>query len=469
MRLTSSLNEIIFPSIVSGTSSILLALIHQYEKSEWWTREQLLDAQFQQITLLAEHAMRTVPFHAERLTKAGFRVGEKMTPEIWSRLPILTRADVRDGELKLKASSYPPSYGALTEATSGGSTGIPVRILKTGLDGLMWQAAHLREFRWHGIDFSQEIANMKGMGVDKYKENPDTFLDEPGVIAPSWGAPASLLWKTGRMGIVQPDDPVEIKVKYLIRRRPGYLIARPADLRLLLVYFREHGLTLDSLLSVWTMSESVDEGLRALCREIFGCPILSNYTCNETGYMAIQCPSGTNYHEVSESQLVEVIDASGRPCQPGQIGRVVVTPLHNFAMPLLRYEVGDEAEVGAACPCGRGLPSLSRIVGRLHDYVVLRSGDKRRVYIEHYKISAIRAVREFQLVQTSLDRVELRIVVARPLDGEEKEKIDAVLKKGFEGYLEWSIVLVEALPRTSSGKLLQFRSEIPQCREETVG
>ena len=447
---------------MTGHAAILLSLMDQYEKSQWWKPEQLIDAQFQQLTLLAEHAMRTVPFHAERLAIAGFRSGGKMTPEIWNRLPVLTRADVRDGEVKLKASSYPPTFGTLTEANSGGSTGIPVRVLKTALDGLLWQAAHLREFSWNKIDFSLEIANMRGLGTGTIKENPLTVLDGPGVIAHDWGPPASLLWETGKMGIVQPDGPFDEQLEYLLKRRPAYIIIRPADLRLLLCYFREHGHTLDSLRSVWTISEYVDEGLRELCQEIFGCPIFSNYSCNETGYMGIQCPSGTNYHVVAESQFVEVIDASGHPCKSGEIGRVVVTPLHNFAMPLLRYEVGDEAEVGEPCPCGRGLPSLKRIVGRLHDYLVLRSGEKRRVYIEHYKISAVRSVREFQLVQTTLDRIELRIVVSRSLTVEEVEKIDAVLKKPFEKYLEWAIVIVEKLPRTSSGKLLQFRSELPE-------
>jgi phenylacetate-coenzyme A ligase PaaK-like adenylate-forming protein len=61
---------------------------------------------------------------------------------------------------------------------------------------------------------------------------------------------------------------------------------------------------------------------------------------------------------------VEVLDEEGRPCAPGETGRVVATSLNNFAMPLIRYETGDTAEVGAPCPCGRGLPVLTRIMGR---------------------------------------------------------------------------------------------------------
>jgi phenylacetate-CoA ligase len=462
MRFQSSLPEVAFPAIMTGNAAILMALLRQYQESQWRSAEQLHEEQFRQLTILSEHAARTVPFHAARLAAAGFRPGSAMTPEIWSRLPVLSRDDVRDLGEKLRASSIPQALGPTNEAASGGSTGIPVRVLKTAFDGLMWQAAHLREFDWKTIDPELEIANMRGMAsyLESIKKNPQSFEDGGAVVAPDWGLPAALLWKTGRMGILEPFEPLEKQAAYLLKRRPGYLIMRPAGLRLLLCHFRDHGLSLDSIRSVWTMSESVDEGLRELCGEIFGCPVFSNYSSNETGYIALQCPSGTNYHVVSESVLVEVIDASGRPCQPGEIGRVIVTPLHNFAMPLLRYQVGDEAEVGAPCSCGRGLPSLTRIVGRLEDYFTLPSGERRRNDLNHYKISKIGAVREFQLVQTSREHIELRIVVSKDLDAEERETLDAVMKKSFEGRLEWSIATVDSLPRTPAGKLMQFRSEI---------
>ena len=80
------------------------------------------------------------------------------------------------------------------------------------------------------------------------------------------------------------------------------------------------------------------------------------YSCEEAGYIALQCPQAEHYHCQSESVLVEVLDDEGRPCTPGQVGKVVLTALHNFAMPLIRYENQDYAEVGPPCACGRGLP-----------------------------------------------------------------------------------------------------------------
>ena len=88
------------------------------------------------------------------------------------------------------------------------------------------------------------------------------------------------------------------------------------------------------------------------------------YTCQEAGYLALQCPDYPHFHVQSENVLLEVVDDVGQPCGPGEVGRVLITSLNNFATPLIRYELGDYAEVGAPCPCGRGLPVLKRIMGR---------------------------------------------------------------------------------------------------------
>jgi phenylacetate-CoA ligase len=90
---------------------------------------------------------------------------------------------------------------------------------------------------------------------------------------------------------------------------------------------------------------------------------LTMYSANETGYLALQCPLSGHYHVQSETVLVEVLDEVGRACRPGETGAVVVTPLQNFAMPLLRYSLGDFAEVGSPCACGRHLPVLKEILG----------------------------------------------------------------------------------------------------------
>jgi phenylacetate-CoA ligase len=450
-------------ALSKGQGPALKLILAQLETSQWSSPKELRDAQYKQLTKLCDHAAKNIPFHSQRLRRAGFVEGRAMTPEIWSRVPILNRSDVRDLEKRLQVSSYPESLGRTWTASSGGSTGIPVRVVKTELDALIWQAVHLREILWNGVLDDEEMANMRGLSKDAYlksEEDPLVLKEGGGIVLPDWGAPVRFLRRTGRMGILQPDQSLAVQVDFLLKRQPENLLMRPADLRLLLSHFREKGMQLTSLRRVWTISENVDDVLRKECEEVFGCPIISNYSANEVGYMALQCPLGTNYHLLSESIHVEVVRPNGEPCQSGEIGSVLATPLHNFAMPLLRYEIGDEAEVGEACACGRGLPSIKRIVGRTQDYLLLKSGERIRGHVNHYRISKISAVREFQLVQKNLASIELRLVTSRPLDADEMEYIYELVEKPYGRYFKCSVSIVERLPRTQSGKLLQFVSEM---------
>jgi phenylacetate-CoA ligase len=283
-----------------------------------------------------------------------------------------------------------------------------------------------------------------------------------GLVLPDWGRPVNLIWRTGKIALIDHGrQPVGVVADFLLREQPAYLFTFPSYLRLLAAHFREAPRKLTSLRAAWVSSETVDEGLREACREAFGCRIVEDYTSGETGYIALQCPQCAKLHVQSEVALVEVLDAEGAACGPGEIGRVVVTPLHNFAMPLLRYEIGDEAEVGAPCACGRGLPVLNRVVGRTQDYFVLRSGERRRVDVNHYGLSAIAPVMEFQFEQSDVDNLELKLVVSRPLTPRERERVDRIVAAaGRIGSFQTKVTFHDALERTEVGKLRPFISKI---------
>jgi phenylacetate-CoA ligase len=437
----------------------LLTLQTRLETSQWLTAEKIRENQVRSLRDLVAHAAEQVPFYREIFKKVGLRPRDPLTEDAWGRIPILRRSDVRDLGEKLHARAYPKAFGGHWLSTSGGSTGIPVRVRKTELDGLMWESICLREEIWHRESVKGVLANLRGVSSDLYTaeaEAPHTVVMNEGLILPHWGPPANLLWETGRMGVLQPGRPPSVQVEFLTNLKPDYLLMRPAGLRLLLAHLREYGIRLPPLRAVWTMSENVDDSLRAECMDAFGCRIVSNYSANETGYIALQCPLGHGYHVMSEVIHVESLDAEGLACGPGEIGRVVVTPLYNYAMPLLRYEIGDEAEVGPPCACGRGLPVLARIAGRLENYLILKTGERLRVDLSHYRVAAIREIREFQLAQTGPDRIELRLAVSAPLRDQDIALLNGLLAKSFGAHFGWQIVYLDVIPKTASGKLLQF-------------
>jgi phenylacetate-CoA ligase len=108
----------------------------------------------------------------------------------------------------------------------------------------------------------------------------------------------------------------------------------------------ERGINLPGLKQLRTFGEVLSDETRELCQRAWQVGIADLYSSEEAGSIAVQCEHGA-YHLQSENLLVEIIDDHGAACLPGEIGRVLITTLHNFAMPLIRYEIGDYAECGA--------------------------------------------------------------------------------------------------------------------------
>ena len=158
--------------------------------------------------------------------------------------------------------------------------------------------------------------------------------------------------------------------------------------------------------------------------------------------------------------MVEVLDEAGDPTPPGEIGRVVVTGLHNFAMPLIRYEIRDFAEPGGPCPCGRSLPTLKRVVGRLRNTLILPNGDKRWPLTGFHGFRGIAPIRQYQLVQKSLERIDVRYVVDRPLTAAEEDQLRVVIIKSLGHPFELHFQYFDKLTKTSGGKFEEFISEV---------
>jgi phenylacetate-CoA ligase len=158
--------------------------------------------------------------------------------------------------------------------------------------------------------------------------------------------------------------------------------------------------------------------------------------------------------------LVEILDERGRACAPGETGRVVVTDLHNFATPLVRYVIGDYAEVGEPCPCGRGLPVLSRIAGRVRNMLVTAHGKRLWPRLSDRRFRDIAPVLQRQAVQKELDLIELRLVTAKPLEASQEERLRALVLAGMPQGMRLELRYCQAIARGAGGKFEDFICEV---------
>lgn len=458
---TSMVTQAIFPQVLGGRAAELQALLRLYDHSQYWPPAQMRAAQFAQLSMLVAHAAESSPFYQLRLSHAGVTVGGLLSEEDWARIPILTRGDIQAAGPALRAHPVPANLSGTYENSSGGSTSEPVRVTKSNLDALFWDATTLRDVEWHNLDVSQNMVrisrtNFLGKDVAENASGP------AGALFATWGEPHSLVRQTGQVHFLHAKHSPADQLAFIAKHRPAYLFTFPSVLRLLLAHIREHRLDAPQFRAVMCLSEMVDPTLRALCREILGVSIISAYSAAETGIMALQCPMGDGgLHVMSESHFVEVLDDDGRAVGPGETGRVVVTPMHNFVTPLLRYEIGDRATVGEACPCGRGLPHLTRIDGRVTDYLVCADGSRRFPDTGHHRLASVGAIREYQFIQRTVDLLELRLVVGRDLSAAEEAEVRDIARRGMGEGFRLDIRVVDRIERTAAGKLRAFLSDLP--------
>jgi phenylacetate-CoA ligase len=408
----SSVRDILWPAVAVGGGATALGLAFQLEQSQWWSAEELLAHQYWQLAALLRHARATVPFYQKRLADTGMTDEQALTPEGWLRIPLLTRQDIRQHQADLTTTDLPSGHGPIHRNKTSGSTGQSLEVLGTAVDTLMWQGLTLRDDLWHQRDYSGRLVAIHS---GRYQQDPLAVSDFP-----TWGLKTPLLlYKTGPMTVFYHLTPIPRQAELLEARSPQYLAIYPSNARALCRYARRRPVRLPDLKAVLTFGEPVPEDVRTACRETWGVPVHDIYCCEELGYIAMQCPSYEHYHVPSETILVEILDEQGRPCAAGQLGRAVLTPLHSFAMPLIRYAIGDYAEVGRPCLCGRGLPVLQRVLGRQRNRVVLPDGSRTWPDISTLW-AALTDVEQIQLIQRSQDHVEVRYAREQPLSPAEE-------------------------------------------------
>jgi phenylacetate-CoA ligase len=361
-----------------------------------------------QLAILADHARTHSGYWREHLDAAGFG-----TDDQWFRnLPILTKAEVKAAGPSFLLDRVPMSHGRIHHLKTSGSTGVPLRIAKTELAQQFWKAITVRDSLWHKRDLRGKLAAIR-VGLAAGRQ-------------PSWG-PAYRGYITGPLVFFDARADINPQLDWLLTEQPDVLLTHPSNLAALVARSAERDCHFPKLCEVRTYSESVPEGLRHQVRETWGVSLTDIYSANEVGYLALQCPDTGLYHIQSEDVLVEIIDDDGRHCATGQCGRVIVTSLHNFAMPLFRYDIGDYAVAGRACSCGRTLPTVERILGRTRNMMRLPEGRTAWPGFPMDTLVKLTAISELKMIQHTLQELEILLVLARPLSQQEQEMlVDAV-------------------------------------------
>jgi phenylacetate-CoA ligase len=433
-----------WPPIPHDRVAALAALLWQLEATQWQPTDEILRHQHRQLAVLAAYAQRHSPHFRARLAAAGLRPDDLATPEGLSRLPVLKRRDIQQAGASLHCAEVPPGHGPVAETRTSGSTGEPLSVMRTSVCRLFWMALTMRDHLWHGRDFTKRLSVIRA-NIASYKESP------------SWGRPVDWLFASGRSQGMPIDRDAKRQVEALERFGPESLLTYPNNLDLLARYCEARGSAIPGLRHARTISETLKPEIRRRAEAVLGVLVEDLYSSQEVGIIAVQCPKSELYHVMAESVLVEVLDDGGRPCRPGEVGRLVVTDLHNLGTPLLRYDIADFAEAGGACPCGRGLPTLRRIVGRERNLILMPDGTRHWPLTGMHGFRDVAPISQYQLIQDRRESMELRLVCETPLTRLQESDLVAMVQKALGHPFEIRLAYFpDRLPLGPNGKFEEF-------------
>jgi phenylacetate-CoA ligase len=427
-----------------NTRQALLTLLERFERIERAPLAEIIAGQEQQLQVLNAYLCQFSLPHRQRLEAAGLDPSQPLTLDGLRRLPPMNRRFLQSAGQALYCSQVPQAHLPVGETRTSGSSGEPVVVRRTRINQLFWLANTMREHLWWQRNLSARLAIVRAN------------LPQAITRCNNWGPPASLLGPSGPVHALSMDLDTASLAQELASFAPDYLLIYPTALRDLLRHFGEHGGALPSLKQVRSIGETLTDALRHDVRTQLGVDIVDSYSSQEMGVIAVQCPSSGLYH-LADNLIIEVLDDLGQPCAPGEIGEVVLSDLHNFATPLLRYAIGDHAEVGPPCSCGRNLPTLKRILGRSRNMVRYPDGSRRwpRVGFDRYRDVA--PVQQYQLVQHSTAAIEVRLVVERPLHETEQAALAEIICESLGHPFQLNFnYFPERLARGPGGKFEEF-------------
>lgn len=447
--LMSGVYGISWPPLVNARTGPLVALLQQLEEIQWLPAEVISGYQHRQLVALAEYGNEYSIHFRARLLSSNLKPTDLSTPEGLRRLPVLSRHEIQTSKEDLFCSMLPQAHAPIKLSHSSGSTGEPVNVRRTAISNLFYHAMTIREHMWHQRDFKGRLAIIRAnlpAGVTK--------MD-------NWGEPYCSLFNTGPVYVKPITADIDQQLAWLKDVNPESLQTYPTNLSALLQRFERSNIKLPQLRQIRTVGETLKEEVRTTARRVFNVEIADIYSTEEVGTIALQCPESGLYHVMSESLIVEVLDERGESCGPGQIGRVVVTDLHNYATPLIRYDIGDYAEVGDDCPCGRGLKVLKRIVGRSRNMLLLPDGRKIWPLLADHLFNDIVTIRQHQLIQRSRETIEARLVTEIPLTIEQEKRLTGLIHQllGYPFELKF-VYFPETIPGTMGCKFEDFVCEI---------
>lgn len=418
----------------------LLQALALAEESQYWPRERLEALRNRKLRGLVAHFHAQSPYYRVLMTRHGVSPADIRGVADIGKLPILTKAMIREHAPALQARGFPDSR--VEFGITGGTTGNPMRVARD-LPGTVWQrACYWRGFGWGGLHLGDTWFQLFGGALGLSSMRTKDRLKN---------------WFSGKHFLPAFELQGHNTEKYIEAIRASgarHLVGYASSCFILARHLESTGRTLP-LDAVFPTAELLPDSWFDTMRRAFGAKVLPYYGCGEVQSLGYTCPDGDTsaYHTCDEHAVIEVEDRDGRTSLEGD-GAFLLTDLDNAAMPLLRYRNGDAGAIaGPGCRCGRSLGRILRLDGRVNDVLLTGDGEMISGAIGAHAFKMVAHVHQFQIVQGEPGHARIRIVTRPGYDAPaEEDKLRRIFKAHLGEQARIEIEYPSEIATTVAGK-----------------
>jgi phenylacetate-CoA ligase len=411
------------------------------------TASELQEFQEDRLKALLLHAYANVPYYHRVFGEIGLVHGNAVDMSKFDRIPVLTKDILRRFTKELISHDY-QTRGWYCD-TSGGSTGEPVRVMKDATFA-RWSTSVDFYYYKHVLGIEEPIAKR----VILWGSERDFFEGGAPIQARLKNrARHSMFLNSFRMS----ESDLELYIRKINAYRPELIRGYAHSLFELCDYAARKKRRLHTPKVVVSAAELLTEGMRQVIESAFKTHVFDFYGSREVGGLAGECTEGT-MHQFAFLNHLEVLDPRDQPVGTNDEGRVVVTNLASYAMPLIRYDMGDTvARTGVACSCGSPLPTLRNVTGRVGDHFITKNGAIIEANYFGFLFDFRDSIRKFQMIQEDYERIRIKVALRSDLTASDRDDIEKKIRFAMgDCEILWDIV--DDIPDSASGKHLFIRS-----------
>ncbi len=437
---SSLVRNAVIPLYDFATRNPTRRYMRDLEASQWFAPRKITEIQNRRLRALVRHAYRTVPYYHKLFRDRRLQTDDIKTIEDLDKLPVLARSDVQGNVSGLLSREYPRKN--MVRGNTGGSTGEPL-IFYTTFENRFWStAARYLAWRWAGFEWGDRFTQLFGLPID-VEAYASIKAKLEGLLKRRFSF-NSYRWSEADM---------EKLACRLANSKPQVIYGNAVPVAMLAKFIEDRDIKGVRAKAVVVDSNMLFQREVETVERVFQCRLWWNYHNRENGTFASECHLHDGYHLFSQNFIFEFV-RKAQAVAPGEIANIVVTDLFNYAMPFIRYEVGDLGTyTDDVCPCGRGLHLMKELQGRRCDILVTDTG--RLVMGPFYQFERffdIAKIRHYQVVQQSRTETQVKIVPDEGYSERDTERIRNMVHFILGENMNVEITVVESIATSKSGK-----------------